>query len=77
MKEKELDKYLRLHKLDLTLQLVKAEEDMSIASHTTIICRKTNKCLLDRIIQGIPQDEDILNWLKPIIRQRQISELSC
>jgi len=70
-----LDKYLHKHHLDLTIEMIKLNETATFATHTKIMCRKTGSLLVDIIIESIPDDEEILNLIKPVIRQRNLSEL--
>lgn len=72
---KELDKYIRKNNLDLTISMISSHELGTYGSHTRIVCLKTGDVFLDIKCSSIPTDETILQWIKPIIRQRKLNQL--
>lgn len=72
--QRELDKYLDAHKLDLTINMIKMEDTNRMGTETIITFRKTG-ATLRFVMEGIPDDEDVLNFIKPIMRANSLNSL--
>lgn len=70
-----LDKYLDKHNLDLEINLLTPQGSIKVCSNIIITCRLTGEPLLSEIKEGIFDDKDIINLIKPIIRNRTINQL--
>lgn len=73
--ENELDKYLDKHKLDLEINMLSPERSIRLSSKTIITCRLTGEDLVEATLEGIPDDEQIMNMIKPIIRDRLLNSI--
>jgi|LakMenEpi03Aug12_release.lakeMendotaPanAssembly.Ray.scaffolds.fasta_scaffold1587472_2 hypothetical protein len=71
IRDAELDRYLDRHNLDLELHMVsKPEKPKTIYCYVKITSRLTESIVVDQTFEGIPLDEDIMNMIKPIIRDK-------
>lgn len=73
--DNELDKFLDRHKLDLEINMLSPQRSPRLSSKTLITCRLTGEELVDVTLEGIPDDEQIMNMIKPIIRDRLLNSM--
>ncbi len=70
----ELDKYLELNNLDLEIHMVSVKEKPKVI-HTKVIIRSrlTGANIIDMLFEGIPDDDTIINLIKPFMRDKLLN----
>ena len=74
--DNELDRYLDLNQLDLEIHMISVKEKPNVP-HTLILVKRrlTGAIMIQQVFEGIPSDEEIINLIKPYMRDKLLNSL--
>lgn len=76
IRDNELDKYLDMNNLDLEIHMISVKEKPKIPHSRIIIkSRLIGATIINAIFEGIPDDDLIINLIKPYMRDKLLDSL--